>query len=395
MEGMNLSATRIISIDAGNKDVKAVLGDLKNSLTFPNVLCPLPEKRDFIEDDSGYFDAEMDGGGILNNLHFRVKSEALRELNNKIFGAGALAARNKKGKIEVPERATKATNDQILIMYLLAAAIDAVKTHQPDSTNTIHYKAVLSAFLPVVDVQKGLKSEFQQRLERHTHEIQFLQTPGAENVTVRIQFVRVYTNTEGVAAVIDLAIAEPTNYHIADSTLLSKKILVSEIGGNTTEMPIVSHGKLDRYNSDGIRVGTSAYLDEIIREIESNYEHEVSSRERLVEYIKSDTHPCQIKIKGVYHSFQEISDRHLQSCATRIYERIDRIWKNVDDLDVTLCIGGGSILLQKYLNEINQNSGKYPFLFVDDEKLVPFLNARGGWKVAYRKEEKIRKQAVV
>ena len=64
MEGMNLSATRIISIDAGNKDVKAVFGDLKNSLTFPNVLCPLPEKRDFIEDDSGYFDAEMDGRNL-------------------------------------------------------------------------------------------------------------------------------------------------------------------------------------------------------------------------------------------------------------------------------------------------------------------------------------------
>lgn len=382
---------RIISIDAGNKDVKAVLGNLKNTLIFPNVLCPLPEQRETIEDE--YFSSESEDGK-LNNLHFRVRSDALgKEFNNKIFGAGYLAAKNKKGKIEVPEKTTKATNDQILIMYLLAAALDAVDNYQPDATNTIHYKAILSAFLPVVDVQKGLKAEFQKRLESHRHEVQFLQTPGAENVTVHIQFVRTYVNTEGVAAVVDLAISDPTNYHIADPTLLTKKVLVNEIGGNTTEMPIVERGKLDRFNSGGIRVGTSAYLDEIIKEIEAKYEHEISSREKLIEYMKDKTY--QVKIKGVYHSFKDIADRHLQSCANKIYERVDSIWKNVDDLDLTLNIGGGSILLKNHLKEINESKGKYPEMYIEDDTLVPFLNARGGWKIAYRKKEKLKKQAVV
>src|SRR5687767_13057663 len=102
---------RILSIDAGNKDVKAILGELKNKISFPNVLSPLPENRnitdDYLLDDD---DSQM------KNLHFRVKSNALDEkFNNKVFGAGYLAMQNKKGKIEIPERTVKATNDQILI----------------------------------------------------------------------------------------------------------------------------------------------------------------------------------------------------------------------------------------------------------------------------------------
>lgn len=390
---MGGSNERIISIDAGNKDVKCILGSLSNTLIFPNVLCPLPEKREVVEDGEDYLARDE---RRINNLHFRVRSNALsEEFNNKVFGAGYLAARNKKGKMEVPEKTTKATNDQILVMYLLAAALDAVDNYQPDATNVINYKAILSAFLPVVDVQKGLKAEFQKRLESGVHEIQFLQTPGAENVVVRIEFLRTYVSTEGVAAVVDLAIPDPTNTLIADPTLLSKKVLVNEIGGNTTEMPIVDRGKLDRFNSGGIRVGTSAYLDEIIKEIEVKYEHEISSREKLIEYMKDEMRPYQVKIKGVYHSFKDIADRHLHSCAARIYERVDSIWKNVDDLDLTLNIGGGSILLKEHLKQLNQSKGKYPEIYIEDDKLVPFLNARGGWKSVRRKEEKLKRPAVV
>lgn len=382
---------RIISIDAGNKDIKAVLGDLNNKLSFPNVLCPLPEARDLVENDE-YFGSL---NSQLNNLHFRVRSSVLgADFNNKVFGAGSLAMKNKKAKMEVPERVSKATNDQILVMYLLTAALDAVNNYEPDQMGIIHYEAVLSAFLPVVDVRKGLKARFQQRLEDGNHEIQFLQVPGAENVKVKIKFVRTYISTEGVAALVDLAIPESSNYHIADPTLLRKKVLVNEIGGGTTEQPIVDRGRLDKDNSGGIRIGTSAYLDEIIQEIEDRYEHEVSSREKLVEYIKDDYKPYQLKIKGAYRSFKSIADRQLRSCANKIYERVDYLWKNVDDLDLTLNIGGGSLLLKDHLKRANARN-EYPEKFINDEQLVPFLNARGGWKSVQRKEAKLLRPAVM
>ncbi|MDT0354097.1 hypothetical protein, partial [Pseudonocardia charpentierae] len=116
--------------------------------------------------------------------------------------------------------------------------------------------------------------------------------------------------------------------------------------------------------------------------------YEVSSREKLIEYMQDLDKPYHIKVNGVPRGFKDIAERHLGSCAKRIFDEIDYKWKNVDDLEVALNIGGGSILLKPYLEKANNR--KYPFQFVSDEKLVPFLNARGGWKIAQRQEEKKR-----
>ncbi|RAL21918.1 ParM/StbA family protein [Thermoflavimicrobium daqui] len=402
----------ILGLDVGNKDIKSVFETLRNTMKIPNILAPMPEKRDIINEsiftDSVSKESKKDL--LLENIHFYIDSPAVsREFNRQFYAAGKLAT-EQKTKWEIREKTKKHDNDQIIINALVTAAIRALEYFKVEN-NTVHSKMVLSISLPVDETKN--KEEFKSKFKDHKHTIKFLDVPHFQNITVYLEFPEVYTPTECLSGIIDLSIAEETNVHIADSSLIKKKILVPDFGGGTFDLILVENGKIKKARTH--KIGINEFIQQIMDEFESKHDFAMTSREKVVERMKDLENPYQYKVYGRWVDFKDIAMKHFFACAQSIYTIIDSEWKNTDDIDLTLWIGGGSIPTKSHLQTINND--KYAFKFVDpiprptierikmeeqgrefprvpDEEIVIYLNARGNYKLARRMEKKRQEKAL-
>jgi hypothetical protein len=78
-------------------------------------------------------------------------------------------------------------------------------------------------------------------------------------------------------------------------------------------------------------------------------------------------------------TFSPIVEEQLQDLAEKVYRQIKRMWDENSEIRYCYVIGGGAVLIRKYLEAINQQDRNYVIRFVDPE-ISAWLNARGFFK---------------
>lgn len=328
---------RTASIDSGFDALKAYFGGLNGHKVYiPNVVLPSQRTESLF----------INEGNALDELHVKITSDAVK--NNGVYMVGTLASRfSTADQSSIHDR--KGESDQTMILMLTAIAYDAAISNVNDEIINVDY--LLSTGLPIDESKMdGSRAKFAEKLKNGMHQVEFLETPGLKNKKVRINFADVYVNTEGNAAMINITMDD--SYKPRNIDLLKKNVLISDMGGNTTDFAVIRAGKIDNEYSSGVPLGIGIILDDIIREVHSKHRYPFKTRRELVECIIADD-PYIVRPKGSPESIKEIVDKHLKSFAVKQYKELEYMWNRIGNLHAIQAVGGTAYLLKDFLIDLN------------------------------------------
>ncbi|MFF3024404.1 hypothetical protein ACFVRR_17395 [Gottfriedia sp. NPDC057948] len=360
---------KIASLDAGNDSLKGFIGGLseENRIYIPNVIKRM-DSRSMLSDENE----------PIEELHVHVTSRALKE--SAIYAVGNLAAKEVNNDV-VSSRVKKGDSEQTVILLLTALALDAAKDSDKD---VINVKYLLSTGLPLDEVKddENARINFKKKLIESMHEVKFEQTPGGlKGKTVRIEFEDVIVSIEGYAAMINLTMDD--HFNKKNHELLSKNLLITDIGGNTRDKAIIRNGKIDNENSVGDIAGIGNYLDLINKDLDREYRKTIfKSRRQLVENIIRENDPFIIKPDGKPVSIKSTVDNHLQTYAQLQYNDIISTWDNVGDLDEIYIVGGSAAIIREQLEGLNKKGKGYELHFLEADESIWSI-AKAYFKILY------------
>lgn len=342
---------RSIAVDIGNDTVKVVTGlQSQDRFAIPNVMAPAPMSREVLE-----FEKTLEEG-----LHVEIVSPAMPR---GVFYVGKLATKTSHND-ELTVDSEKSENTQSMVMLLTALALDAVRQFE-ETEGVVEAHYALSTGLPLDEAKQGKRKAFKKKLKAGVHEVRFRDTPEYGGKLVRIHLDEVLVNVEGHAAMLDLTTENdgtPKNQELCKMT-----VLLNDIGGLSTDAAIIHpNGEIDNFNSDGIRQGVAPYLDAIIFQVERKYKYPFKSRRELVTTM---THPDPkernvIWVKGKPQSIQAEVDEALLQLAREEYKHLQEVWNRVPSIRTAVLIGGGSVILRPYLEQINLQADQLPLRFL-------------------------------
>ncbi|MFD1674864.1 hypothetical protein [Alicyclobacillus fodiniaquatilis] len=361
---------RKAAVDIGNDAVKSYFGELTSDqgLYIPNIIAEEAEDRKTIQIEKN----------LLDGIHVQIVSGALSE-GKGIYVVGNLATRYENSDELTPDN-KKSENDQSLILLLTTLAIDAAR-HIKESKGIVEASYNLSTGLPLGESKLGKRPEFRDKLINAQHEVKFLQTPEIGGKTVRIRFEDVLVNTEGAAALFDIITSDDGS--VRNEELAEQTGLITDIGGLSTDSAIIMPGMdIDNNNSVGIREGVSPYLDAIIDRVQRELDYSFRNRQELVEVLTDERvdRRNHVFINGNRTSIQTIVDEELIRLAREEYKHIRNLWTKVSSIQYAFLIGGGSLLLKPYIEELNKKQKGYPLRFVDSRDSV-WMIARAYFKL--------------
>ncbi len=346
---------RTAAVDVGNDALKALFAGGKR-MRIPNVIAYPGERRNVIA-------LEQDP---LDGLHVTVTSSSLSV--GKITAAVGNLAGEYAENNELTRDDDKATSDQILVLLLTSLALDALQA-APAQPEHLIARYRLSTGLPMREIKNQRSEMFQARLRDTQHEVAFLDTPQVAGRKVTIGFDDVIVGSEGYAAMMQLVTDD--DLHIRDESLRQAHVLIHDIGGQSTDSAVFKPNLIvDNIHSEGIRLGASPYLDEIIARVEEAHGYRFRSRSALVNVLVSPTQRNHVFVKGNRTSIQPIVDDVLTKLAQEEYRQVRKIWQTSPEIQLAYLIGGGSAILKDYLEKINQAQEQYPLHFLDPETSV-------------------------
>lgn len=358
----------IAGVDLGNAVVKAVVGDLDKRYEIDNVIARMGRERSVLEYEHSLWDG----------LHVEIVSGALKQ-SPGVFAVGNLAKMT-NNSTEVLPHDDKSESDQVVIMLLTVLAVHTVLNGEPNEEGVYRAQFDLCVGLPINESKKEARQRMRDKLKNNIHQVTFLDTPEIGGRKVILEFPEVLVAIEGRAAALDLMTNDDGS--IRNEELAKSHLLLVDVGGNTTDCPVIRpDGIVDNVASEGVQIGVSPYLDRIMRAVEREYDYRFKSRKHLVECI---THPnaderYHIFVRGVRQNIQPIVEEQLQDLAEKVYRQIKRMWDENSEIRYCYVIGGGAVLIRKYLEAINQQDRNYVIRFVDPE-ISAWLNARGFFK---------------
>ena len=272
---MNMSNSRIASVDVGNDSIKAIFGELDYEINIPNIIARDVEDRPVIGIE------ELDTKNPLEGLHLKVHSPSLKE-NNAIYRVGHLATKA-NNSTELDPGSNKADEDQTLIMLFTTLALDAVRGENANifkrSGNVIDARYTLGTGLPLREVKEGRDAGYRSKLLGSVHQVEFLITPKYQGLKVNIKFDEVKVYPEGFAAYINLVMDNKLN--IINKDLIDKSIIIQDIGGLSTDIAVIKNRNVDDDKAQGFNLGVSESLEAIREEISRKHGVVLDSREML------------------------------------------------------------------------------------------------------------------
>jgi len=348
-----------------------VWGDKQDQrVLIPNVIATADRQRP-------YFEPEKDP---LSGLHVSINSGALQNVRGMHY-VGQLAAQA-EDKEEVPAAAKKSESDQHYIVLLTSLAYLAVKLakEQGHGSDEIEATFSLGASLSINEC-KDVKSRkrFKERLTGF-HQIEFLQTPGLEDVKVKLQIQDAKVGLEGVPAL--MALTTNPNGSMKNEEVANSAVMVADIGGGSMDIPIITPDGVMNTFTDGDDIGTNHYLDKIIEDIAIKKNIQLKSRGQLLRYLLQGKY--EISYKGHKYNIKDIIDQHLGSLAQKTYKAIDKQWSKMPEVDYCYLVGGGSVVLSPYIKQVNEAPGTntLPIRFCHPVSESIWLNAIGNRRVA-------------
>lgn len=383
---------RSAAVDIGNTEVNCIFGSEKSRFVIPNVIAEM------------HFDDVLDQENeILESLRVKVESTGL----NRKWGTlavGKLAARQQDERREISPGSIKANEDQALIVFLTALAVDAVK-HFPVKDGVCFATYCWSGGLPISEFKnKELRKQFKQKITQGIHKVKFLNTayPYA-GVEVQIEVFDAKISSEGQAANLELTTDASGSYKPLPGT--EGNYIILDNGGGTLDCAVIlAGGKTDNERSKGEqKLGINKTLDVILDSIYAKYHVTFESRKQLADHILASrkesplsTKVGDILVQGKPKSIQEIVDSHLRRYAYTIYEYMKRKWSEVSNCQAAYFIGGASNLIRPYLLELNGGeglNGEYVIYFLDPNRsfwiLAEAYHKIGVYHREYGKKRKI------
>jgi len=357
------------SLDGGNDSLKGFIGGLseEHRVYIPNVVKRM-DSRSMLSDDND----------PIEELHVRITSSALKE--SATYAVGNLAAKEVNNDV-VSNRIKKGDSEQTIILLLTALALDAAKNSDKEVINVTY---ILSTGLPLDEVKddENARANFKKKLMESMHEVKFEQTPGGlKGKIVRIQFEDVIVSIEGYAAMINLTMDD--SFKKKNQNLLTKNLLINDIGGNTRDKAIIRNGKIDNESSEGDIAGIGRYLDLINKDLDREYRKTIfKSRRQLVENIVREKDPYIIKPDGKPVSIKSTVDKHLNTFAQLQYNDIINTWDNVGDIDEIYNVGGSAALIREQLEILNTEGKGYVMHFLDADESIWSI-AKAYFKILY------------
>jgi plasmid segregation protein ParM len=359
-----MKMTRFTSIDIGNDGLKGYFGSLQEKIHIPNIIAKENEEREIIELEKN----------TLNGLHVTVESPSLSK--NGTYVVGNLATRYVDNE-RMGTHSVKAESDQSLIVLLTALAVDATKKFS-ERNSVIKANYLLSTGLPLDEVKAKKRKVLKERLVNYTHKITFLQTPKLQGKTVIIEFADVLVNGEGVSAFLDLTTDD--KLHSKNEELHNQCVMINDIGGISTDTAVIlTGGEIDNTASKGIDEGTLTYLEEISESIYKELHIKLKSLKHVVDIIKSGK---TVSVKGQRIPVHHIIDPILRRAAKTQIKHIESVWEKAPEVEKSIQIGGGAMILREYMEELNKEK-QYPILFIDttdDDEEAIWMIARAYWK---------------
>ena len=364
--------------DAGNYLGQHYFGVEKTAMEIPNVVVEVEEFDDVLEP----------APDVLDGLYVSVNSAALDQKCGK-FIVGTKAAEQEFAE-EFAKGSQKYSSDQTFIQLVTASAVDAVQSgdFHEGSDGILHATYNLSTGLPVNEAKdKRRKEQFLHKLRNHYHIVQFFNANEQfDGKVVKIKYQRVLVNSEGNAAHVALSrdddLKKRTDRPFTDDTYI-----LNDLGGGTDDIGVIRDGRrVDSDLSQSYDLGVSPEIDKIIDEVADKYGYRFTSRQAFT--VCATKQNYEILINGVERvNIADIATKYLKPLARQVIRRLDGTWKRVPEAVAAAFVGGGSLLLRPYLEEIN--SGKRNLWFCDSPDEARWMMAS-----AYEKLNRIYDQMI-
>lgn len=364
--------------DAGNYLGQHYFGVEKTALEIPNVVVEVEEFDDVLEP----------APDVLDGLYVSVNSAALDQKCGK-FIVGTKAAEQEFAE-EFAKGSQKYSSDQTFIQLVTASAVDAVQSgdFHEGSDGILHATYNLSTGLPVNEAKdKRRKEQFLHKLRNHYHIVQFFNANEQfDGKVVKIKYQRVLVNSEGNAAHVALSRGDDLKKR-TDRPFTDDTYILNDLGGGTDDIGVIRDGRrVDSDLSQSYDLGVSPEIDKIIDEVADKYGYRFTSRQAFT--VCATKQNYEILINGVERvNIADIATKYLKPLARQVIRRLDGTWKRVPEAVAAAFVGGGSLLLRPYLEEIN--SGKRNLWFCDSPDEARWMMAS-----AYEKLNRIYDQMI-
>lgn len=301
-------------------------------------------------------------------------------------------ARGEEIKVE-----SKKYEDDIPARTILAGLLyDAIRNN-PNKKN-VKAQYDLSMSLPLLDTRLDSYEKNQTRYIGQ-HVMKYHYPDGETEITVTIDIEFATTNPEGgigaYAVVYDIN-GNPIQYEmeimdeVFTDTLEEYPLLLVDIGSGTTELAASNGIKFDQRNSVGLPLGCR----DTIREIYVSWNAKTEN--------KNDQILNSAKFTNIYldgrsyrkNKLRSHSKDYLYQFATDVVTEVSKHYKELtkihgSDLRIPV-FGGGSILIQHYLEELFEQENIASAVIFVDKPL--FINARGSYIFSRMKAFEARKQ---
>lgn len=366
---------RTAAIDAGFDALKGIYGGINGKqLYIPNVVVQM-DREELLD---------ADAGNPIEELHVKVTSDSIT--NSGVYAVGELASRSSiANQSSIQDR--KGTSDQAMIILLTSVALDAIEETDSEE-KVIEVDYTLSTGLPIDESKiDGARNNFANKLKDGTHVVEFMKTPKYQGRKVKIKFSTVFVNTEGHAAMVNITMDD--QYKIQNQELMTKTVLIDDMGGNTTDLAVIRKARIDNEFSTGLPLGIGETLDNIIDKIHVEYRYKFKTRRELIENITSSSNPYSIRPYDKVISIKTIVDKELMMFAKEQYNLLKRTWSKVGNVDLAYIVGGTGYIIKDFLIDINKNDAKFDIRFLDSAEDSIWSIAK-----AYQKMLKLREQAV-
>ncbi len=353
-----------LSMDNGSSHIKGIYDDLNNTFIFPNVVSQPVGERFLLTDK----------GDPLDFLDVQVTSPAIESEQYRHVYVGNLAIGDEGVVHEiVGDKAAqkKAQRPETMVTLLTGAAYAVAKKHEENikrGVKRIKATVHLATGLPISEIAK-FRTEFAAKITSGVHSVTFVTTPLFKGVTVELEFT----------LPIDIAIDDVSGVYDIEATskspLSHKGFGIADVGGVDMDIAFFRPGlELDQRHSTGTKIHLNDALENIRNEVNAQGEELIASTAELTQMLVNKEYEIYAEGKVVF-DMTNLVNRHMRILAEKVLKSARNAWKHVRYANEFWFIGGGSIVLQPWIEKLNAELG-LPIRF-DSAEYSQFRNARG------------------
>ncbi|MDQ0061671.1 ParM/StbA family protein [Paenibacillus harenae] len=360
----SLTTTITLAIDNGSSHIKGIYDDLGNQFIFPNVVAQPFGERYFL----------MDQGDPLDFLDVQITSPAVHAEQYRHVYVGNLAIGDGGIVHEIigDKAVQKKAQRQETMVTLLTAAAYAIATKHKDQIqrgkNRIKAKVNLGTGLPIQEISK-FREEYADKITAGVHSVTFVTTPMFKGVTVEMEMLLPSDiSIDDVSGVYDMEA-------FSKAHLSLKGFGIADVGGVDMDIAFFRPGlDLDQRHSTGAKIYLNNALENIRNEVNAQGEELISSTAELTLMLVNKEYAIYAEGKVAF-DMTELVNRHMRILAEKVLKYARNAWKHARYANEFWFIGGGSVVLQPWIEKLNAELG-LPIRF-DHSEFSQLRNVRG------------------